>query len=303
MLEIIEKQNTDLLIKVVGVGGAGGNALNHMIREGVQGVEFIAVDTDAQALNLCQAASKLLLGKPVAEAERTLIVAQLSGANMVFIVVGMGSDSGVNAAPAIAEVARELGIFTIGVVSSPFSFEGRRRRKNAEADISAFVHYVDSLIVIPNDKLMEMAGEDDGVAEYFELADKAFRNAVGGIAEILSTYGLVGIDLEDVRDVIMSESGYAMLGYGVASGKDRAQVAARQAIASPLLAGVNLASAKGVLTNITATRHTLKMKEIGKVMNIVAECTAKDARIVFGSVYDENMGEQLRVTVVVAGLG
>lgn len=303
MLEIIEKQNTDLLIKVVGVGGAGGNALNHMIREGVQGVEFIAVDTDAQALNLCQAASKLLLGKPVAEAERTLIVAQLSGANMVFIVVGMGSDSGVNAAPAIAEVARELGIFTIGVVYSPFSFEGRRRRKNAEADISAFVHYVDSLIVIPNDKLMEMAGEDDGVAEYFELADKAFRNAVGGIAEILSTYGLVGIDLEDVRDVIMSESGYAMLGYGVASGKDRAQVAARQAIASPLLAGVNLASAKGVLTNITATRHTLKMKEIGKVMNIVAECTAKDARIVFGSVYDENMGEQLRVTVVVAGLG
>jgi cell division protein FtsZ len=301
MGEISEKQELDTIIKVLGVGGAGGNALNHMIREGVQGVEFIAVDTDAQALSRCQATSKLTLNKPVVAAERELIVAQLSGANMVIVIVGMGGDSGVNAAPAVAEVARELGIFTVGVVSRPFSFEGRERTKHAEADISEFVHYVDSLIIIPNDKLLEVVGEDASADECFKVADDVLKNAVGGIAEIITNHGLVNVDFADVRTV-MGEKGRAMLGYATASGADRARAAAKQAIASPLLEGANLSEAKGLLVNITATRHTLKMRNINEVMTIVGECAAEDAHIIFSALYDENMGEQLRVIIMVAGL-
>ncbi|GHT90668.1 cell division protein FtsZ [Betaproteobacteria bacterium] len=294
-------RESGVCIKVVGVGGAGCSAVDYMLREGVQGVEFIAVDTDVQALSRCQAASKLTLNKPVAAADRELIVAQLSGADMVIVVVGMGGDSGVNAAPAVVEVARELDIFTVGVVSKPFSFEGRERMNNAEMDITAFVRYVDSLIVIPNDKLIEVKSEDASlINEYFKAADVAFRNAVSGIAEILTVPGLVSVDIEDVC-LIMGESGYAMLGYAVASGADRAHVAAKQALSSPLLEAANLSEVKGLLVNITAARRTLKMKEVREVMTIVNEGATEGTNIIFGAIYDENMGEQLRVTVIVAG--
>ncbi|MDR3054328.1 MAG: cell division protein FtsZ [Zoogloeaceae bacterium] len=311
--EIIEKQALDTIIKVVGVGGAGGNAVDHMIRENVQGVEFIAANTDAQALNRCQAASKLVLGKlgaggkpeagkAAAETHRDAIRAQLEGANMVFITAGMGGGTGTGAAPVAAEVAREMGILTVGVVSKPFTFEGKKRMKNAEDGIAEFSQHVDSLIVILNDKLQDVMGEDAGVDECFKAADDVLKNAVGGIAEIITNHGLVNVDFEDVRTV-MGETGRAMMGSATASGQDRARVAAEQAVASPLLEGVNLAGARGVLVNITASRSSLKMKEVREVMAAVEAFTDENAHVIFGAVYDEGMGDNLRVTVVATGLG
>jgi cell division protein FtsZ len=313
MFEIIEKQELDTIIKVVGVGGAGGNAVDHMIREKVQGVAFIAANTDAQALGRCQAEVKLALGKlgaggkpeagrAAAEANRELIREQLSGAHMAFITAGMGGGTGTGAAPVVAEVAREMGILTVGVVSKPFTFEGGKRMKNAESGIAEFAQHVDSLIVILNDKLQDVMGEDAGVDECFKAADDVLKNAVGGIAEIITNHGLVNVDFEDVRTV-MGETGRAMMGSATASGQDRARVAAEQAVASPLLEGVNLAGARGVLVNITAARASLKMKEVREVMAAVEAFTAEDAHVIFGAVYDESMGEQLRVTVVATGLG
>jgi cell division protein FtsZ len=313
MFEIIEKDELDTIIKVVGVGGAGGNAVEHMIREGVQGVEFIAANTDSQALSRCQAPAKLALGKlgaggkpeagkSAAEMHRELIRAQLEGAHMAFITAGMGGGTGTGAAPVVAEIAREMGILTVGVVSKPFSFEGGKRMKNAEAGIVEFSKHVDSLIVILNDKLMEVMGEDAGVDDCFKAADDVLKNAVGGIAEIITNHGLVNVDFEDVRTV-MGETGRAMMGSAVASGSDRARIAAEQAVASPLLEGVNLSGARGVLVNITAARSTLKMKEVNEVMATVRAFAAEDAHIIFGAVYDEHMAENLRVTVVATGLG
>ncbi|MDR1890344.1 MAG: cell division protein FtsZ [Zoogloeaceae bacterium] len=313
MFEIIEKQELDTIIKVVGVGGAGSNAVDHMIRENVQGVEFIVANTDAQALGRCQAQGKLVLGKlgaggkpeagrAAAEANRELIKSQLTGAHMTFITAGMGGGTGTGAAPVVAEVAREMGILTVGVVSKPFTFEGGKRMKNAEAGIVEFAQHVDALIVILNDKLQDVMGEDAGVDECFKAADDVLKNAVGGIAEIITNHGLINVDFEDVRTV-MGETGRAMMGSATASGQDRARVAAEQAVASPLLEGVNLSGARGVLVNITATRPTLKIKEVNEVMATVNAFAAEDAHIIFGAVYDESMGEQLRVTVVATGLG
>ncbi|WP_303783581.1 cell division protein FtsZ [Azovibrio restrictus] len=313
MFEIIEKDELDTIIKVVGVGGAGGNAVEHMIREGVQGVEFIAANTDSQALGRSQAPVKLALGKlgaggkpeagrSAAEAHRDAIRAQLEGAHMAFITAGMGGGTGTGAAPVVAEIAREMGILTVGVVSKPFSFEGGKRMKNAEAGITEFSKHVDSLIVILNDKLMEVMGEDAGVDDCFKAADDVLKNAVGGIAEIITNHGLVNVDFEDVRTV-MGETGRAMMGSAVAAGIDRARIAAEQAVASPLLEGINLSGARGVLVNITAARSTLKMKEVNEVMATVRAFAAEDAHVIFGAVYDEAMGENLRVTVVATGLG
>jgi cell division protein FtsZ len=313
MFEIIEKQELDTIIKVVGVGGAGGNAIDHMIQEGVQGVEFIAAKTDAQALGRCQAERKLALGKlgavgkpeagkAAAEANRELIREQLAGAHMAFITAGMGGGTGTGAAPVVAEVAREMGILTVGVVSKPFTVEGGKRMKNAENGIAEFAQHVDSLIVILNNKLQEVMGEDASMYECFKAADDVLKNAVGGIAEIITNHGLVNVDFEDVRTV-MGETGRAMMGSAVASGLDRARIAAEQAVASPLLEGVNLSGARGVLVNITATRSSLKMKEVNEVMATVGAFAAADANIIFGAVYDEGMGEELRVTVVATGLG
>jgi cell division protein FtsZ len=315
MFEIIEKEDLGTVIKVFGVGGAGGNAIEHMIREGVNGVEFIAANTDAQALSRNAASTKLSLGatglgagakpeagKAAAEAHREDIRAALQGAHMAFITAGMGGGTGTGAAPVVAEVAREMGVLTVGVVTKPFSFEGGKRMKSAEAGISEFAKHVDSLIVILNDKLQEVMGDDADVDECFKAADDVLKNAVGGIAEIITYPGLVNVDFEDVRTV-MGEMGRAMMGSAVASGLDRARIAAEQAVASPLLEGVNLSGARGVLVNITAAKGNLKMKEVNEVMNTVKAFAAEDAHIIFGAVYDELMDDALRVTVVATGLG
>ena len=317
MFEIIEKEDvgsdSGTVIKVIGVGGAGGNAVDHMIREGVMGVEFVAANTDAQALKRSVAHKKLRLGKSglgagakpeagksAAVEEREQIAEALKGAHMVFITAGMGGGTGTGAGPVVAEVARELGILTVAVVTKPFMFEGKRL-KVAEAGIAELQKNVDSLIVILNDKLMDVLGDDVSMDEAFKAADNVLRNAVGGIAEIINYPGLVNVDFEDVRTV-MGEMGMAMMGSAVAAGVDRARIAAEQAIASPLLEGVNLSGARGVLVNITATRG-LKMKEVNEVMNTVREFAADDAHIIFGAVYDEGMGDDIRVTVVATGLG
>ncbi|MBL8418002.1 MAG: cell division protein FtsZ [Dechloromonas sp.] len=315
MFEIIEKDDSGTIIKVFGVGGAGGNAIEHMINEGVNGVEFIAANTDAQALGRNAASSKLSLGKSglgagakpekgqeAAQAHRDEIRASLEGAHMAFITAGMGGGTGTGAAPVVAEIAREMGILTVGVVTKPFSFEGGKRMKAAEAGIAEFAKHVDSLIVILNDKLMEVMGDDADVDHCFKAADDVLKNAVGGIAEIITYPGLVNVDFEDVRTV-MGEMGRAMMGSAAAAGVDRARIAAEQAVASPLLEGVNLSGAKGVLVNITASRSGLKMKEVNEVMNTVKAFAAEDAHIIFGAVYDELMGDALRVTVVATGLG
>ncbi|MDR1708343.1 MAG: cell division protein FtsZ [Candidatus Accumulibacter sp.] len=317
MFEIIEKEDGisdfETVIKVIGVGGAGGNAVDHMIREGVMGVEFIAANTDAQQLKNSVAHLKLRLGetglgagaKPevgraAAIGERERIAEALDGAHMVFITAGMGGGTGTGAAPVVAEIAREKGILTVAVVTKPFAWEGKRM-KVAEAGIVELQKNVDSLIVILNEKLMDVLGEDVEMEDAFKAANGVLRNAVGGIAEIISNPGLVNVDFEDVRTVMAGETGMAMMGSASASGMDRARIAAEQAIASPLLEGVHLSGAKGVLVNITASR-SLKMKEVNEVMGIVREFAAEDAEVIFGAVYDDEMGEELRVTVVATGL-
>ncbi|HLS86773.1 MAG TPA: cell division protein FtsZ [Burkholderiales bacterium] len=315
MFEIVDGEVAGPVIKVIGVGGAGGNAVNHMIEQGVQGVEFIVVNTDAQVLARNKATNQIQLGasglgagaKPeearqVALAERERIEEAVAGAHMVFITAGMGGGTGTGAAPVIAEVARSLGILTVAVVTKPFAFEGSKRMKLAEQGIEALGPHTDSLIVILNDKLEEVLGEDVTQEDAFRAADDVLNNAVAGIAEIINLPGLVNVDFQDVRTV-MSEQGMAMMGSAQASGIDRARIAAEQAIACPLLEGVNLAGARGVLVNITASRPSLKLRETKEVMNIIRTFAAEDATIIYGGVYDDDLGDELRVTVVATGLG
>ncbi|MBI3522906.1 MAG: cell division protein FtsZ [Betaproteobacteria bacterium] len=312
MFEIVEKNPGQTIIKVIGVGGAGGNAVEHMIREGVQGVEFICVNTDAQALKKSSASNKLQLGpglgaggKPekardLAQSDRERIADLLRGAHMVFITAGMGGGTGTGAAPILAEVARELGILTVAVVTKPFEYEGRRMSL-AEQGLNDLAQHVDSLIVILNEKLMEVMGDEVSMLDAFKAADNVLKNAVGGISEIINVPGLVNVDFEDVRTV-MGEMGKAMMGSAVAAGVDRARIAAEQAVASPLLEGIELSGARGVLVNITANQ-SLGLKEVKEVMNTIRNYAAKDATIIFGTVYEDGMEDQLRVTVVATGLG
>ncbi|MBV2234875.1 MAG: cell division protein FtsZ [Sterolibacterium sp.] len=312
MFEIIDKDPNGTVIKVIGVGGAGGNAVEHMIREGVQGVEFICVNTDAQALNNSSAPYCLQLGpglgaggKPekardLALSERERIAEMLQGAHMVFVTAGMGGGTGTGAAPIVAEVARELGILTVAVVTKPFEYEGRRMSL-AEQGLAELTQNVDSLIVILNEKLMEVLGEDVSMVDAFKSADDVLKNAVGGIAEIINVPGLVNVDFEDVRTV-MGEMGKAMMGSATASGVDRARIAAERAVASPLLEGIELSGAKGVLVNITASK-SLGMKEVKEAMNTIRNYAAPDATIIFGAACEETMEDNLRVTVVATGLG
>ena len=315
MFEIVDSQTAGPVIKVIGVGGAGGNAVNHMIEQGVDGVEFIAVNTDAQVLSRNKSRNQIQLGssglgagaKPeearaVAIADRERIEEAVAGAHMVFITAGMGGGTGTGAGPVIAEVARSLGILTVAVVTKPFSFEGSKRMKIAEQGIGELSPHVDSLIVILNDKLEEVLGEDVTQEEAFKAADDVLNSAVAGIAEIINQPGLVNVDFQDVRTV-MSEQGMAMMGSAAASGIDRARIAAEQAIACPLLEGVNLAGARGVLVNISASRTSLKLRETKEVMNTVRAFAAEDATIIYGGVYDDALGDDLRVTVVATGLG
>ena len=315
MFEIVEPQHTGTVIKVVGVGGAGGNAVDHMISAGVAGVEFIAANTDAQALvrgkskiNIqlgatgLGAGAKPEAGKAAAAEAREQIAEALRGSHMVFITAGMGGGTGTGAAPVIAEIAKEMGILTVAVVTKPFSFEGAKRLRSAEQGIEELAQHVDSVIVILNEKLEEVLGDDVTMEEAFGAADNVLKNAVAGISEIINVPGLVNVDFQDVRTV-MAEQGMAMMGSASASGIDRARLSAEQAVASPLLEGVNLSGARGVLVNITANRSSLKMKETREIMNTIRSFAAEDATIILGAVYDDSMTDELRVTVVATGLG
>ena len=301
------------IIKVVGVGGAGGNAVQHMIRRGVNGVEFICMNTDAGALQRSEASVNLQLGssglgagaKPEigaasAEEARARIADVLQGAHMVFITAGMGGGTGTGAAPIVAQVAKEMGILTVGVISKPFDFEGVKRLKVAENGAAELESYVDSLIVVLNEKLFEVMGEDAEFDKAFACADDVLHNAVSGIAEIINVQGLINVDFEDVKTV-MGEQGKAMMGTATVSGMDRARLAAEAAVASPLLEGVDLSGARGVLVNITASR-SLKLSETREVMAAIRGYAADDATVIFGTVYDDSLGDALRVTVVATGL-
>jgi cell division protein FtsZ len=311
----MEKDSQEAIIKVIGVGGCGGNAVDHMISKNVSGVEFICANTDAQALLKSEAATTLQIGiditkglgagaKPeigreAALEDRDRIAEMIEGADMLFIAAGMGGGTGTGAAPIIAEVAKEMGILTVAVVTKPFAFEGKRTAV-AKQGLEELSQYVDSLIVIPNEKLMEVLGEDVPFLEAFRAANDVLHNAVSGIAEIINCPGLVNVDFADVRTV-MSEMGMAMMGSAEASGINRAIIAAEQAVASPLLEDVNLANARGVLVNITAS-SSFKMKEYYDVMNTIKDFTADDATVIVGTVMDESIGDKLRVTMVATGL-
>jgi len=315
MFEIMEAQSQDAVIKVIGVGGCGGNAVDHMIEQGVLGVEFIVINTDAQALKRSKARTQLQIGanitkglgagaKPsvgqaAAEEDRERIKEMIMGANMVFITAGMGGGTGTGAAPIVAQIAKELDILTVAVVTKPFTYEGNRMRY-AKAGIEALSEYVDSLIIVPNAKLMEVLGNDITVPEAFKAANGVLQGAVAGIAEVINVPGLINVDFADVRTV-MSENGMAMMGSAIASGPDRARAAAERAIASPLLEDVDMSGARGVLVNITSS-SALKLKEIDDVMECV-QFAAEEATVIVGSVFDEDMGDGLRVTVVATGLG
>ncbi len=316
MFEIMDSQTQDAVIKVIGVGGCGGNAVDHMIAQGVQGVEFICANTDAQALNRNQAKTTLQLGPSVTKGlgaganpeigreaaleDRERIAEFIEGADMLFITAGMGGGTGTGAAPIVAEVAKELGILTVAVVTKPFVFEGKRQRV-AHEGIEALSRHVDSLIVIPNEKLMHVLGDDVSMLDAFKAANNVLYGAVAGIAEVINCPGLVNVDFADVKTV-MSEMGMAMMGSAQAAGADRAIIAAEQAVASPLLEDVNLSGARGILVNITASM-SLKMKEVHDVMNTIKGFTADDATVIVGTVIDESMQDGLRVTMVATGLG
>jgi cell division protein FtsZ len=315
MFEIVNEQAAGPVIRVIGVGGAGGNAIDHMIEKGVGKVEFIAINTDAQVLARNKARNQIQLGtsglgagaKPeearnVAIAERERLEEAMAGSHMVFITAGMGGGTGTGAGPVIAEVARSLGILTVAVVTKPFAWEGSKRMKAAEQGIEEIAPHVDSLIVILNDKLEEVLGDDVTQKDAFEAADDVLCNAVGGIVDIIHRDGVVNVDFQDVRTV-MTEQGMAMMGSAAASGMDRARIAAEQAIACPLLEGVNLSGARGVLVNITASRASLKLRETKEVMNAVRAFAADDATIIHGGVFDDDLGDELRVTVIATGLG
>jgi cell division protein FtsZ len=312
--EMIENEIEGAIIKVVGVGGAGGNAVNHMVNRNVQGVEFIALNTDVQALRASRATHVIQIGaqglgagaKPeagraAAEAAKDEIRAALQGANMVFLTAGMGKGTGTGASPVVAEIAKELGILTVGVVTKPFEYEGKKKMETADAGLDALSLHVDSLIVVLNQKLLDVMHEDATEEDAYKMADDVLHNAVSGIAEIINVPGLVNVDFADVRTV-MSEQGKAMMGIGEAAGLDRARIAAEQAVASPLLDGVDLTGARGVIVNITASR-SLKLRETQTVVNTIRAFTADDATIIHGTVKDEEMGDNLRVTVIATGLG
>jgi cell division protein FtsZ len=315
MIEIFDKENDGAVIKVIGVGGCGGNAVEHMMTKSVTGVEFICTNTDMQALKKSHAkvvlqigsditkglgaGAKPEIGREAALEDRDSIAETIDGADMLFITAGMGGGTGTGAAPIIAEVAREMGILTVAVVTKPFAFEGKRA-KVAQEGLEELSQYVDSLIVIPNEKLMDVLGEDVTVVEAYRAANDVLHNAVSGIAEIINCPGMVNVDFADVRTV-MSEMGMAMMGSAEASGPNRARIAAEQAVASPLLEDVNLANARGVLVNISAS-GSFKMREYYDVMNTIKEFTAEDATVIVGNVMDESMGDNLRVTMVATGL-
>ncbi len=313
MIEV-EEFNQGTRIKVIGVGGGGGNAVAHMIASGVSGVEFVCANTDAQALN--QSASHKLIqlgatglgagskpekGREAAEMAIDEIREAIADSHMLFITAGMGGGTGTGAAPVIARVAKEMGVLTVGVVTKPFDFEGQKRMSNADSGLTELEANVDSLIVVLNDKLLEVYGDDITQEEAFGHANDVLKNAVGGIAEIINVPGHVNVDFEDVRTV-MGEPGKAMMGTASASGPDRARLAAEQAVACPLLEGIDLSGARGVLVLISAAKGSLKLKESSLAMETIRAYASPDAHVIYGTAYDDSLGDEIRVTVVATGL-
>ena len=313
-IEMIEEFDQGTTIKVIGVGGGGGNAVTHMIDQGVEGVDFIVANTDAQALNRSSASTLVQLGakglgaggKPEvgrAAAEDAIehIRGAIDGANMLFITAGMGGGTGTGAAAVIARVAREMGILTVGVVTKPFDFEGPRRRKQADQGVAELEANVDSLIVVLNEKLLDVMGEDVTQEAAFAHANDVLKNAVGGISDIIHMDALVNVDFEDVKTV-MSEPGKAMMGTGTGNGPDRAKKAAEAAVACPLLEGIDLSGARGVLVLIAASKDTFKLRESKVAMDTIRLYAAEDAHVIYGAAFDESLGDQMRVTVIATGL-
>lgn len=317
MFELVDNIPQNAVIKVIGVGGGGGNAVHHMITNQVDGVEFICANTDAQALNNLRAKTVLQMGSNITKGlgaganpeigrqaaleDKEQIADILSGADMVFITAGMGGGTGTGAAPIVAEVARELGILTVAVVTRPFPFEGKKRSTIAEEGIQQLSDSVDSLITIPNEKLLDVLGKDASLLEAFKAANDVLLGAVKGIADLIMHPGMINVDFADVKTV-MSEMGMAMMGTGLASGEERAREAAESAIRSPLLEDVNLQGARGILVNITAGEN-LSLGEFSEVGDTVEEFASDDATVVVGTVIDPTLSEEMRVTVVATGLG
>ena len=317
MFELVENVSQSAVIKVIGVGGGGGNAVHHMINSEVDGVEFICANTDAQALNNLKTKTILQLGSNITKGlgaganpeigrqaaieDRDEIADVLSGADMVFITAGMGGGTGTGATPIVAEVAKEMGILTVAVVTRPFPFEGKKRSSIAEKGIAELSEHVDSLITIPNEKLLDVLGKEASLLEAFKAANNVLLGAVKGIADLIMHPGTINVDFADVRTV-MSEMGMAMMGTGFASGEDRAREASESAIRSPLLEDVNLEGARGILVNIAAGEN-LSLREFAEVGDTNEDFAADDATVVVGTVIDPNLDEEMRVTVVATGLG
>lgn len=301
-------------IKVIGVGGGGNNAVNRMIESGLKGVEFIAINTDAQALYTSKAENKIQIGTKLtrglgaganpevglkaAEESRNDIVAAVKGADMVFVTAGMGGGTGTGAAPLVAEVAKELGALTVGVVTKPFTFEGKKRFGQAESGIVNIKSKVDTLIVIPNEKLLQVVDKNTPINDAFRIADDVLRQGVQGISDLIAVPGLINLDFADVK-TIMEDTGAALMGIGTASGENRASVAARTAISSPLLE-TSIEGAKGVLLNITGGSG-LGLFEVNEAAEIISQAADPEANIIFGAVIDESMGDNVRVTVIATG--
>jgi cell division protein FtsZ len=317
MFELVENVPQSAVIKVIGVGGGGGNAVHHMIANQVSGVDFICANTDAQALSNLKAKTVLQMGTNITKGlgaganpevgrqaaleDRDEIAEILAGADMVFITAGMGGGTGTGAAPIVAEVAREMGILTVAVVTRPFPFEGKKRSAIADEGIRQLTQHVDSLITIPNEKLLEVLGKQASLLDAFKAANDVLLGAVKGIADLIMRPGMINVDFADVKTV-MSEMGMAMMGTGTASGEGRAREAAEAAIRSPLLEDINLNGARGILVNITAS-ESLSLGEFAEVGDTIEEFASDDATVVVGTVIDPTLGDEMRVTVVATGLG
>lgn len=317
MFELMDTVKQQAVIKVIGIGGGGGNAVDHMVSSQIEGVEFINANTDAQMLDRSGANTVLQLGtnltkglgagadpeigRQAALEDRDRIAEALDGADMVFLTAGMGGGTGTGAAPVVAQLARELGILTVAVVTRPFSFEGKMRMQAADAGINDLASHVDSLITIPNDRVLEVMGQQATLLEAFAKANDVLLNAVQGISELITRPGMINVDFADVR-TIMTEMGMAMMGSATATGEDRAVEATRAAISSPLLEDVNIAGAGGILVNVTAGMD-LQIGEFQEVGDTVREIASDDARVIIGTVLDPEMKGEMRVTMVATGIG
>mgnify|MGYP003308635643 FL=1 len=317
MFELMDAHSQSAVIKVIGVGGGGGNAVSHMVNTGIEGVDFVCANTDAQALNTARVKTALQIGcnitkglgagadpdigRQAAMEDRDRIVEVIEGADMLFITAGMGGGTGTGAAPVVAQVAKELGILTVAVVTKPFELEGSKRMTIADHGIAELSNYVASLNTIPNEKLLAVLGSDTTLIDAFQAANEVLQGAVQGIAELITTPGTMNVDFADVRTV-MSEMGMAMMGSGVSSGEGRAREAAEAAISSPLLEDVNLSGANGILVNVTSDLN-LTIGEFSEIGDTIKEFAASDATVIIGSALDQSMKDEVRVTVVATGLG